>query len=279
MPLFDRFHPRYLLPNAVTSTSIMFGLASMHTAATATSTADFQQAAWFVMYTVLLDKLDGTVARAAKASSEFGVQLDSFSDFLCFGIAPSFLMTKAMTFSLPEQWGSGPMHILLLGLGALYTVAAALRLAKFNITTSGNHPRYFRGLPSTSAGGLAVSAYLTHQQLNLPASWLNGMFAWMLINAVLMVSNLPQPKFHLGTNKAWNALQIIMMIAIFIAILGKWMPIFPFAVATLYTVGGFAYGALHLNEVLGYSQDEEEDGEQEPAKALSHSEAHDEARG
>jgi CDP-diacylglycerol---serine O-phosphatidyltransferase len=258
MRLFDRFHPRYILPNAVTASSIVLGLAAIHTAASATTAAGFIEAAWFVLYTVLLDKLDGSVARAARASSEFGVQLDSFSDFLTFGVAPSFLMARALPWYLPGTWAAGSWHLVLLALGALYTVAAALRLAKFNITTAGNHPRYFRGLPSTSAGGILASGFLTHQQFDLPASWLNGLLAMMLLNAVLMVSNLPQPKLHFGKNKAWNAFQMTVVASVFIVIPLKWMPVYPFTVATLYTFGGFVHGLFHAKSILSHGQEGEQ---------------------
>lgn len=256
MRLFDRFSPRYLLPNAVTCTSIVLGLVSIHTVASATTLEGFVNGAWLVLYTVLLDKLDGSVARAAKASSEFGVQLDSFSDFMTFGIAPSFLITRVLAWAMPERWGVGTGRVVLLTLGGLYTVAAALRLAKFNITTAGNHPRYFRGLPSTSSGGLLASAFLTHQQLGLPTALLEGLLAWMCLNAVLMVSNLPQPKLHFGANKAWNAFQITVMLAVFVVIPLRFMPVFPFTVATLYTVIGFVHGALHFDEVARYGREQ-----------------------
>ncbi|MBI5514026.1 MAG: CDP-alcohol phosphatidyltransferase family protein [Deltaproteobacteria bacterium] len=256
MQLFDRFPPRFLLPNAVTSTSIVLGLLSLHTAATATSAEELAQAAWMIMYTVLLDKLDGSVARAARASSEFGVQLDSFSDFLSFGVAPAFLLTRALPFFLPQLWGSGLRSVLLLAVGGLYAVCTALRLAKFNITTAHNHPRFFRGLPSTSSGGILASAFLTHLQFGLPSQWLSAAVGWMLLHAVLMVSNVPQPKLHLGSNALWRWTQILVVGTVYVVVPLNWMPVIPFAVSMLFTVGGFAYGVAHADEILNYQEPE-----------------------
>src|SRR5262249_56924431 len=76
---------RYLAPNLVTFASLTFGMSSI----VASFEHRFVDAAWFVMFSVLTDKLDGFVARLVKGTSEFGVQLDSFADFLNFGIAPA----------------------------------------------------------------------------------------------------------------------------------------------------------------------------------------------
>src|ERR1043166_3443250 len=79
---------RYLAPNLITASSMMFGLISLWQA----HKADYALAAWMIIYAVLTDRLDGLVARAVKGTSELGMQLDSFADSLNFGIAPSFLI-------------------------------------------------------------------------------------------------------------------------------------------------------------------------------------------
>ena len=76
---------RYLAPNLVTFASLTFGMASI----VSSFEGRYADAAWFVIFSVLTDKLDGFVARLVKGTSEFGVQLDSFADFLNFGIAPA----------------------------------------------------------------------------------------------------------------------------------------------------------------------------------------------
>ena len=91
-----RVHPKYFVPNGFTALSMLFGLASVATSAAAyvdhvagrPSADQFVLAAWMVCWGVLLDKLDGTSARLMKATSAFGVQFDSFADFVAFGIAP-----------------------------------------------------------------------------------------------------------------------------------------------------------------------------------------------
>lgn len=261
MKMFDRFPLRYVVPNAVTCTSVVFGLASIRQSFIATEAAHFQSAAWFILYAVLLDKLDGAVARKLRASSEFGVQLDSFSDFVTFGLAPAALITSMVPWAMPSPWAHGPHQTLLLGLGALYAVAAALRLAKFNITTATNDPRFFRGLPSTSSGGLLASAFLAHQELGLAGDLTPVLAVFMAVNAVLMVSNLPQPKLALSKRKPVLAFQLAVVLSVFVLIPLHRFPTYLIAVAATYTVGGFIYGLV----VTRHADDEDDADEDELA--------------
>ena len=79
---------RYIVPNSFTALSLVFGLVSI----VASSSGNYQLASWLILWGVLLDKLDGASARLLNASSEFGVQFDSFADFVVFGIAPASLI-------------------------------------------------------------------------------------------------------------------------------------------------------------------------------------------
>src|SRR5215467_3117318 len=79
---------RYLAPNLITLSSMIFGLVALWSS----HNGDPSLAAWMIIYAVLTDRLDGLVARAMKATSELGMQLDSFADFLNFGVAPAYLV-------------------------------------------------------------------------------------------------------------------------------------------------------------------------------------------
>ncbi len=261
MHIFDRFPARYMVPNAVTCTGLVIGLASIHTSLTATTREGFLSAGWFILYAVLLDKLDGTVARRLKASSEFGVQLDSFSDFVTFGMAPAALVTHAVPWALPA-WASGNLNALLLALGALYVLAAALRLAKFNVTTATIGPRFFLGLPSTSSGGIIASSFLAKYELGLSDNVFVGFVVALALNAVLMVSNLPQPKLHVSKNPALRLIQLGAVVSVFILVLLHRFPTYIASLALAYTLGGFVYGLTAGREVLMAREDEDED---EPA--------------
>lgn len=261
MQIFDRFPLRYVAPNAVTCVGLLIGLASVRTSLTATRREDFLTAAWLILYAVLLDKLDGTVARKLNASSEIGVQLDSFSDFVTFGIAPAALVSHYVPWAVPDPWGTGLPHAAALALGGLYAVAAALRLAKFNVTTAAIGPRFFLGLPSTSSGGILASSLLAHHELGLALSWLQVFLGLLFVNAVMMVSNVPQPKLHLSHNKLFRFVQVFVVGSVYILVPLHRFPTYIASCAILATVGGFIYGATAGQKVLFAPTEDDDDDE------------------
>src|SRR4051812_1021548 len=146
---------KYIVPNAVTALSLLLGLASV----AASAQGDFELAAWMVLWCTLLDKADGTAARLLKATSAFGVEFDSFADFVSFGIAPAALLY----FRLAP--GGAPRALVIVA-ASLYAVALAVRLARFNITTGGDSA--FQGVPGTLMGGVLASGYLALHKHGVP---------------------------------------------------------------------------------------------------------------
>ncbi len=143
---------------------------------------DFETAAPFIGFAIVLDMLDGRIARLTGTASEFGVQLDSLADVISFGIAPA-IMSYA--------WGLSPLGRLGMFSGFLFVSAAALRLARFNIQSgAGGDKRYFVGMPSPAAAAIpaatvyAVSGSVTDYRAALPV------LAMVLVPAVLMVSTI-----------------------------------------------------------------------------------------
>ena len=144
--------------------------------------SDFDTAALFIGIAMVLDTLDGFVARLTKSSTAFGVQLDSLADVVSFGLAPALL---AFT------WGLWPLHRLGWAAGFIYVTATAMRLARFNIQTSAaTDKRYFVGMPSPAAASVIASTVylypygLQEQESALPA------LAMVLVPAFLMVSTI-----------------------------------------------------------------------------------------
>ena len=139
--------PRYILPNLFTLSATFCGFAAIWLGAEAESGEQFYAAAALIAFAVFLDGFDGRVARMVNAETKIGVQLDSLSDFLTFGVAPAVL---AYAWGL-EAFGVGGLLI-----AFLFAAGAMLRLARFNVEAeevSGPGPsRYFRGLPAPMAG-------------------------------------------------------------------------------------------------------------------------------
>lgn len=145
---------RYLAPNLVTFASLTFGMLSI----VSSLEGRWVDAGWFVVFSVLTDKLDGFVARLVKGTSEFGVQLDSFADFLNFGIAPATLWYAYLT--RPEV-PLGGLRAWMIGAAGVWVLAVTFRLARYNIV--GDDPRckrLFFGVPTTLMAGLLVPLFL-----------------------------------------------------------------------------------------------------------------------
>ncbi|MBP6631026.1 MAG: CDP-alcohol phosphatidyltransferase family protein [Kofleriaceae bacterium] len=213
---------RYLAPNALTAISMTFGLISL----VAAHRGNYALAGWMVIYAVLSDRLDGLLARALRATSSFGMQLDSFADFLNFGVAPAFLMYTYLTAQpdLPYQPDS-TARILLMVACAVWVLGAVFRLARYNVTSDEDVPTtIFFGIPTTLAGGLLAIWFLFLHKYSVVGPTFGGhkffgdwvtpraMFTYlpvvMVVLAYLMVSSLPMPKSRIGSNRAFAAFVI-----------------------------------------------------------------------
>jgi CDP-diacylglycerol--serine O-phosphatidyltransferase len=170
----------FLLPSLFTVGNLFCGYACIVHA----TRGDYERAALFIGVAMILDALDGFIARLTNSSTAFGVQLDSLADVVSFGLAPAIL---AFT------WGLSPLGRLGWAAGFLYVAAAAMRLARFNIQTTNPSlldKRYFVGMPSPAAAAVIVSTVflypyrLVDRETALPA------LALVLVPAFLMVSTV-----------------------------------------------------------------------------------------
>jgi CDP-diacylglycerol---serine O-phosphatidyltransferase len=168
----------YLLPSLLTMGNMFCGYACVVYA----MRGAYETAAPFIGIAIILDMLDGRIARMTGTTSEFGVEFDSMADVISFGVAPAILSF---------QWGLSALGRLGWAAGFLFVAAAAMRLARFNIqSASGGDKRYFVGMPSPAAAGIpaaTVYAYpwgLYDYREALPA------LAMVLVPAFLMVSTI-----------------------------------------------------------------------------------------
>ncbi|HAJ90880.1 MAG TPA: hypothetical protein DCM27_07725, partial [Rhodospirillaceae bacterium] len=135
-----------LIPNLITMMALIAGITSVQKALT----GNFEVAVLLLLAAAILDVMDGAVARALKAQSEFGAQLDSLSDFLAFGVAPGLIL---------YVWTLGDAGKLGWIAAVVFPVAAALRLARFNVMAASTteiplwKKRFFTGVP-TPAGAI-----------------------------------------------------------------------------------------------------------------------------
>jgi len=176
----------YILPNLCTALNIFAGTFSIVFAID----HYWAPAAIAILAACCFDFLDGIIARAQRAGTQFGKEFDSLADVLSFGMAPALLMY--LFHRRPAELG--PLSLKFgLGVVFLFVVACALRLARYNVQATGEERRWFSGLPSPGAGGMVATYVLmaqTHPWAVLPLPAATGM---MLAISILMVSRIRYP--------------------------------------------------------------------------------------
>ena len=186
---------------------------------------EYETAAPFIGLAVILDTLDGRIARMTGTSSEFGLQFDSLADVISFGMAPAIL-----TFS----WGLTSLGRWGWAAGFIYVTAAAMRLARFNVQTGSGDKKYFVGMPSPAAAGIpAATIYAYPAGFQHPIGAVPAL-ALVLVPAFLMVSTIRFRSFKNLDMQAKRPSSLLIGIALFIAFL------FAHPAATLVTVA-YAY--------------------------------------
>ncbi len=190
-PRFNGLSFNRMIPNILT----MLGLAAGLTAMRFALEGRFAAAAVAIIVAACIDGLDGRLARLLKATSRFGAEFDSLADFLCFGVAPGFVL---YLWSLQTLGGFGYVPCL------MFAVCMALRLARFNASLdAGPHPAYtynfFTGVPAPAGAGVVLfPLFLGLEGQALGWDWLVAVsqfppfVAFMLVGtALLLVSTLP----------------------------------------------------------------------------------------
>lgn len=184
-----------ILPSAFTSGNLFFGVWSI----IESSRGAFATAAWFIVVAAVLDLLDGRIARMSRTGSSFGAELDSLVDVVSFGVGPAMLVYFWRFHA--GDWGWLVSFI--------YVLAAALRLARFNVIQAGQAKTHFIGLSSPVSGITLASAY-TFTQTPLFAKYLafvpvpQLVVLLTIVLALLMVSQVPYPVFPKVGLRTWK---------------------------------------------------------------------------
>jgi CDP-diacylglycerol---serine O-phosphatidyltransferase len=241
-----------VVPSLFTLFNLFFGIWSMVLA----SRGEFYRAGWYIFFAGVLDALDGRVARLSKTGTRFGAELDSLVDVVSFGVAPAFLI-----YQLEFAVGGQAEWIFCY----FYVMAAAIRLARFNITQAGRAKQYFIGLPSPAAGMTLATFYPftttdLYQQVFRFLPRHHVMQFVMILLTILMVSNVRYatfPRAGFRTVKGLLGLATILFILIF-GLFEHDAFFFPLGFAYM------AYGILRAT-LLGFFAEAAEDPETEIA--------------
>ena len=174
---------RSLIPNLFTFFSLTLGLTALKFAIE----SKWQISVSLIVFASFLDNIDGKIARLLKSNSNFGIELDSLSDLISFGVTPAIIV---------YLWAKSLMIDGVWAMVIFYAICSSSRLAKFNITSlenkSQNDIKFFSGISTPAAAGLTLLPMMLNFRFNTEF-FLNEYFIkfYLLVPSVLMISNIP----------------------------------------------------------------------------------------
>ena len=225
----------YILPSLFTLAALFGGFYAVVMA----MNGRFDLAATGVFCAMVLDSLDGRVARMTNTQSAFGEQMDSLSDMVSFGAAPALIAYEWALKGL-GRWGWIAAFV--------YCACAALRLARFNVNTGVVDKRFFQGLPSPAAAALVAGFIWLVTEVGVRGEdllWLSWtqvtwvMFGFTLYAGLTMVTNVPFYSFKDVQMKKSVPFVVIVLIALVIAIINIHPPTVLFGVFVIYGLSGY----------------------------------------
>lgn len=237
----------YLLPNLFTTGALFAGFYAI----VAAINDRYAAAAIAVFVALLLDGLDGRVARMTNTQSAFGAQYDSLSDMICFGLAPALVMYEwALVYMKPMGWFWGQIGWLA---AFFYAASTALRLARFNTRIASQDKRFFQGLASPAAAGLMMGMVWMWHDLGFEGANLKIPALLITVTAgALMVSNISYYSF-----KDFDLRERVPFVAMLAVVLGLMLlsldpPKVLFTFFAVYTLSGPMLGVIRWRRKRGH---------------------------
>jgi len=224
----------YILPNLFTSANLIFGFYSI----LYSIRGAFVEASFFVLISIVLDSLDGRIARMTNSVSKFGIEYDSLSDLVAFGVAPAVLI-YLWSLSSFGKWGSVT--------ACLFVLCGALRLARFNIQIGIVESKVFKGLAIPAAAAVIVTGILLYEDKvgKGPYPHILGLAA-VVILSLLMVSNVKYYSFKNLNYFARKPFMSFLVIVLALLIVVAEPQVMLFTVMTGYALSGPAWFLLRL---------------------------------
>jgi CDP-diacylglycerol--serine O-phosphatidyltransferase len=222
----------YLLPNLFTTAALFAGFYAIVQA----MNQRFDQAAVAIFVAMVLDGLDGRVARLTRTQSAFGAEYDSLSDMVCFGAAPALIM---------YEWALKSLGRLGWIAAFVYCVCAALRLARFNTNIDIVDKRFFQGLPSPAAAALCAGLVWVIDDFKIErAEVIIGIACVVTVFAgVTMVSNVPFYSFKDLNLRRSVPFWAILLIAFGLIVISANPPVILFLLFIAYSFSGYVLWA------------------------------------
>ncbi len=239
---------RFLVPNAITALSLILGIVTIVMALK----GNLVPAGWTILLCAILDRLDGPTARALDASSAFGGEMDSFADYTAFGVAPAILVFSSLGPSAPAGFSlQGGEEYFLYAAVILWALFAAMRLARFNITSVPNNP-YMIGMPAPAAGTIVITILLIglmRHDYGYGLALLGSIPYFMIFFALMMISRIPSLKNSKGRGWHSQRFEQIATLVIFFLVVTRMLPEILFLLAIIYIVLAFGWPLFHRERV------------------------------
>ncbi|MBA6420053.1 CDP-diacylglycerol--serine O-phosphatidyltransferase [Pseudomonas neustonica] len=216
----------YLLPNLFTTAALFSGFYAIVSA----MDGNFTHAAVAVFVAMVLDGLDGRVARLTNTQSAFGAEYDSLSDMVAFGVAPAVVV---FSWALTDMGKVGWLFAF------IYVAGAALRLARFNTHIGDDDGRYFTGLPSPSGAGLVAGMVWSLSDFGIDGANISVLVGIMTaLGGLLMVSNFRYYSFKDLDFKGRVPFFVILVVVLVFAVISSDPSRILWAIFVGYTVSG-----------------------------------------
>ena len=224
----------YLLPNLFTTGCLFCGFYAI----TAAMNGQFDRAAFSVFAAMIMDGLDGRVARLTHTQTAFGAEYDSLSDLVSFGVAPALVM---------YLWSLSSLAKLGWFAAFVYAAATALRLARFNTQIGVEDKRYFQGLPSPSAAAIVTGFIWVGETYGLQGEAMRYVAAFITVAAgLLMVSNFRYYSFKEFDIRRRVPFVVIIAIVLALAVIDTQPQLVLFLAFATYAVSGPVWTFVEL---------------------------------
>jgi CDP-diacylglycerol--serine O-phosphatidyltransferase len=217
----------FLAPATITSLGLLSGFFGLISAID----SHFELAAVMILIAFICDGLDGRVARLSRTSSQFGVEFDSLSDVVAFGVAPAGI-AYCWSLRLLGVWG--------VVIAGMFVICAALRLARFNVQTGSTDKRRFVGLPVPGAAAMVAGIVLAYSyfEFESPRALVSVMAPLTIALASLMISRVPYPSFKTVNLRAHAPVELVAVMLLSLAFLFAMPQLTFFMLATAYVASG-----------------------------------------
>ncbi|HEB76031.1 MAG TPA: CDP-diacylglycerol--serine O-phosphatidyltransferase [Nitrospirae bacterium] len=224
----------YILPNGLTLSGMFFGFYAVLSALN----GDYVRAAWAILIATVFDGLDGWVARLTNSTTRFGVELDSLSDLVAFGVAPAVLV---------YTWSLNPFGRVGAAAAFLFVACGALRLARYNIQMDSTEKLSFTGMPIPAAAIIIATLVIFHHSISgdVPERSIPVLLLTVVL-AILMISTL---RFHGAKEIDFKKRKPFWALVIFVLIIVITLvhpPVALFSFAMVYLLWGIIENAYLL---------------------------------